>query len=211
MASTNSSFDLSFQHSDVEAKIVASLERLSEVFRVLLWKAAKGRDVSPLQIQLLIYLWAHPSECGRIGELARRFDLATPTVSDAVGTLVEKGFVEKRPDPRDRRARVLTLTDAGEEVTEQLSGWAGPVRTALSDVPEDDKSVVLNALVRMIASLERQDVITRARMCRTCRFFSENAHDNSNAPHHCNLLDLPLLPDDLRVDCPEHEPTTVDS
>lgn len=198
-------FDLSFQHGDVDAKIVASLERLSEVFRVLLWEAAKSRDLSPLQIQLLVYLRYHPPSFGRVGVLARRFDLAAATVSDAVGTLVEKGLVEKEPDPEDRRARVLTLTGDGTDVAEELSDWAEAVRNGLGNSSEGDKTAVLQILMDLIASLERQGIITRARMCRTCRFFGEDEHEDPAAPHHCNLLDMPLTPEDLRVDCPEHE------
>lgn len=205
MAQDPSIFDLSFQHGDVDAKIVASLERLSDVFRVLLWKKATGRDLSPLQIQLLVFLWGHPPDFGRVGELARRFDLAEATVSDAITTLVEKGLVEKTPDPNDGRARVLTLTGDGAETAEDLSDWAAAVRDGLAASDESDKTAVLETLMDLIASLEEQGVITRARMCRTCRFFDEDAHEDPDAPHHCTLLDMPLGREDLRVDCPEHE------
>ena len=49
-------FDLSAQHDDVDAKIVAALERLSQVFRVRLREEAWERDLSPTQAQFLIYL-----------------------------------------------------------------------------------------------------------------------------------------------------------
>lgn len=155
---------------------------------------------------MLVYLRYHPPEEGRVGELARRFDLAAATVSDAVGTLVEKGLVAKEPDPSDRRARVLTLTDDGAATAEYLGDWAGAVREALSSVPDEEKAVVMETLMDLIASLEQRGVITIARMCRTCRFFGEDAHVDPSAPHHCNLLDMRLAPEDLRVDCPEHEP-----
>jgi len=211
MADDRPVFDLPFQHGNVDAKIVASLERLSEVFRVLLWEAAKDRDLSPLQIQLLVYLRHHPPDFGRVGELARRFDLTSATVSDAVGTLAEKGLVEKEPDPNDRRARVLALTDKGTETADELGDWAEAVREGLEGSSEEDKTAVLQVLTDLISALEQQGVITRARMCRTCRFFGEDAHEDPAAPHHCNLLDMPLAPDDLRVDCPEHEPAMSNS
>jgi DNA-binding MarR family transcriptional regulator len=208
MSDEPSVFDLSFQHGDVDAKIVASLERLGEVVRVLLRNEAKERELSPLQIQLLVYLWHHPLDFGRVGELARRFDLAGATVSDAVGTLVEKGLVRKDPDPDDGRARVLTLTDEGREAAKTLSGWASPLREGLSESSREHKRAVLGTLMDLIASLERQNVISVARMCQTCRFFRESVHDDASRPHHCSLLDEALGPDELRVDCPEHEPAS---
>jgi hypothetical protein len=44
-------FDLSAQHDVVDAKIVAALERLSQVFRVRLREEAWERDLSPTQAQ----------------------------------------------------------------------------------------------------------------------------------------------------------------
>ena len=44
---------------NIDAKIVASLEKISEVFRVLLWAEAKEHRVSPIQLQLLIFLKYH--------------------------------------------------------------------------------------------------------------------------------------------------------
>jgi hypothetical protein len=44
-------FDLSAQHDDVDAKIVAALEWLSQVFRVRLREEAWEHDLSPTQAQ----------------------------------------------------------------------------------------------------------------------------------------------------------------
>jgi DNA-binding MarR family transcriptional regulator len=38
------------------------------------------------------------------------------TLRDAIGRLLERGHVEERPNPRDRRSRLLVLTPAGREV-----------------------------------------------------------------------------------------------
>lgn len=43
-----------------------------------------------------------------------------PTLSDVVRALVRKGFVDQAPDPQDQRQRVLTLTNAGRALWEEL-------------------------------------------------------------------------------------------
>ena len=198
-------FEPSLQHGDADAKIVASLERLSQVFRLLLRREAQEHGLSPIQVQFLVHLLFHDAGLRRVSQLARRFDLTRATVSDAVGSLEEKGLVRRERWPEDGRVVTLQLTPAGEELAGELSTWAGVVKEHLDSSSEEEKKVVLRFLMDLIASLQRTGVITVARMCVACRFFRPNAHPEEESPHHCALLDVPLARSDLRMDCPEHE------
>lgn len=51
----------------------------------------------------------------RLGELCRRLGIAPSTLSRNVDRLVERGLVEREPDPDDRRALRAELTDEGRE------------------------------------------------------------------------------------------------
>jgi len=207
-SSSDSVFHLPTQHEDVDAKLIAGLERLSQVFRALLWERAHEHGLSPVQARVLLDLRFRAEEGRRVGALAEQFNLTAATVSDALTTLSEKGLVEKTPDPDDRRARVVRLTETGEELADAISTWAEPVRDQVRTLSAAQKTDAMTLVMDLIASLEASDLISRARMCRTCRFFGEDAHDDPDVPHHCNLLDVPLSPGDLRMDCPEHEPAT---
>ena len=198
-------FEPSSQHGDVDSKIVASLERLSQAFRLLLRDEAQKRGLSPIQAQFLVYLLFHDVELRRVGRLAEEFGLTRATVSDAVGSLEEKGLIQRDPWPEDRRVLTLRLTPAGEKLAAELSSWANIVKEHLTASSPEEKEVVMRFLMRLIASLQKAGVITVARMCVTCRFFRRDAHPGSDSPHHCALLDAPLAGSDLRVDCPEHE------
>jgi DNA-binding MarR family transcriptional regulator len=195
----------SSQHGDVDGKIVASLERLSQVFRVLLREEAQRRDLSPIQAQFLVHLLFHDVELRRVGRLAEEFNLTRATVSDAVGSLEKKGLIHRDAWPEDKRVVTLRLTPAGEKLATELSTWANIVKEHLDSSP-GEKEIVMRFLMRLIASLQRSGVITVARMCVTCRFFRQDLHPGSESPHHCALLDVPLAGSDLRADCPEHEP-----
>lgn len=205
MPDAASTFDPAAQHGDPDRKIVAALERLSQVFHVLLREKGQAAGLSPIQIQILVHLRFHPEGFCHVGDLARQFDLTPATVSDAVSTLVRKKLLTKEPDPDDGRARVLRLTAEGEPQTEALSGWAGVVREHLGGHPDGEKVIVMRFLMDLVARLQAAGVITVARMCLTCRFFGKDQHSDPDAPHHCTLLDIPLRPHDLRLDCPEHE------
>jgi hypothetical protein len=57
-----SSFNLNEQNQKIESRIVVALERISEAFRVLLWNESKENSLSPIQIQILIFIYFHSLE-----------------------------------------------------------------------------------------------------------------------------------------------------
>lgn len=202
---SGSVFDPAFQHGDVDKKIVAALERLSQVFRRLLQEKAQERDLSPIQARFLIHLLHHDVALRRVSQLAREFGLTQATVSDAVASLEAKGLLDRERWPDDRRIITLRLTREGERVATELSSWANPLAEHMRGFPAEEKEAVIRFLMGLITSLQRSGVISVARMCVTCKFFRPDVHPGSEAPHHCALLDTPLAGSDLRIDCPEHE------
>jgi DNA-binding MarR family transcriptional regulator len=199
-------FDLSAQHDDVDAKVVAALERLSQVFRARLREEAWEHGLSPTQAQFMVYLLYHDVELRRISQLAREFDLTQATVSDAVASLETKKLIQRERWPEDRRIVTLRLTPDGEKLATILSGWADPIREHLRPFSPEDREAVMRFLIGLIGSLQRYGLITVARMCVTCKFFQQDIHPGEPLQHHCALLDVPLGRANLRVDCPEHEP-----
>jgi DNA-binding MarR family transcriptional regulator len=201
----DSVFEPSSQHGDVDKKVVATLERLTQAFRVLPQEEAQRQSLSPIQTRFLVHLLHHDDELGRVGRLAEEFGLSRATVSDAVRTLETKGLVRRQPWPHDGRVATLRLTPEGEEAAAGLSGWADVVEEQLESFAPGEKETVMRFLMRLISALQGAGVITVARMCVSCQFFRPEAHQGSVSPHHCALLDLPLSGADLRTDCPEHE------
>jgi len=63
----HSAFNLNGQNQKIESRIVVALERISEAFRVLLWNESKENALSPIQIQILIFVYFHSSEKCKIG------------------------------------------------------------------------------------------------------------------------------------------------
>lgn len=51
----------------------------------------------------------------RLTELASLAAMAKQSVGEIVDDLVERGYVERVPDPADRRAKLIRLTDRGRE------------------------------------------------------------------------------------------------
>lgn len=125
-------FDLDDQHSDLNAKVVAALERLGTALRGLLRAEARKHGLSPIQLQLLIQIGQRAAD-EQVGALAERFDVTAPTVSDAVASLTAKGLVERRAG-QDRRTVLLALTERGEGVKRAAEGWADGVTRHVADL-----------------------------------------------------------------------------
>ncbi|MDZ7267835.1 MAG: MarR family winged helix-turn-helix transcriptional regulator [candidate division KSB1 bacterium] len=197
-------FDPAQQHHNPDAKIAAALERLSQAFRVLLWEQNKEHNLSPIQIQFLVFLLHHGKAACTVGLLAREFMLTPATVSDALTTLEGKELVARIRLQSDRRVATLRLTPQGRKVARQLANWAEVVQTAIAGSAPGEKLVVMHFLMRLLARLQHAGVISVARMCITCRFFQ--AVSTPDTPHYCTLLNQPLRSEQLRLDCPDHEP-----
>ncbi len=52
----------------------------------------------------------------RLTELAARAGITRQSMSELVSVLEQRGYLERRPDPSDRRARIVRLTPAGRQM-----------------------------------------------------------------------------------------------
>jgi DNA-binding MarR family transcriptional regulator len=77
------------------------------------------QDLSMREYDVL-YTLSKFREPVRIGELHRHVLLSQPALSRMVDRLVERGFVERSPDPADGRGVRLSLTDAGRDTQHRI-------------------------------------------------------------------------------------------
>jgi DNA-binding MarR family transcriptional regulator len=68
----------------------------------------------------VLYTLSKCREPVRIGELHRHVLLSQPALSRMVDRLVERGFVERCPDPTDGRGVRLSVTEAGRDQQRQI-------------------------------------------------------------------------------------------
>jgi len=79
------------------------------------------QDLSMREYDVL-YTLSKSREPVRLGELHRHVLLSQPALSRMVDRLVERGLIERRRDPADRRGVRLSLTDAGRDIQRQIGG-----------------------------------------------------------------------------------------
>ncbi|MEM7381445.1 MAG: MarR family transcriptional regulator [Bacteroidota bacterium] len=194
-------FDPHYQSQHIEGKIVVALERISEAFKVLLWKKGKEYGLTPLQLQLLLFVRFHPPEKSKVNYLAREFNVAKATISETVRLLGKKELITRMRDPGDSRSYSIHLTESGLELVSKVSDFASIIETPLRDISQSRKETMFNELYYLISRLSREGVISVNRMCVSCKFF-----ERSENRTYCKFLEKELTTGDHRIDCPEHLP-----
>lgn len=90
--------------------------------------------ISHLYYQVLVMLSAAPQDALRMSELARMTSMSLSRLSRAVASLEERGWVERRPCPDDRRGQVAHLLPEGRRALEAAApGHVAEVRRRVFD------------------------------------------------------------------------------
>ncbi|MEG3657965.1 MarR family transcriptional regulator [Arenibacter palladensis] len=193
-------FNPDHQERDVSSKIIAGLERISEAFKVLLWDKAKLLGLSPIQIQILIFITYHKNEICNVSHLAKEFNVTKPTISDAIRVLDKKGLITKEYSSSDSRSYSIGLSETGTETIGQISDFANPLKKQLNTVDNSELESLFGTLSKLIYQLNTSGILSVQRTCYGCKFYSKESNRD-----YCNLLNKELLNKDIRLDCSEFE------
>jgi len=77
--------------------------------------------LSPVHLRMLLELAEHPRN---LSELADKNEVSLPTMSHSITTLVERGWVSRERDSRDRRMLLIGLTPTGRDVLADIDWQA---------------------------------------------------------------------------------------
>ncbi|MEU1504809.1 MarR family transcriptional regulator [Kitasatospora sp. NPDC005748] len=105
-------------------------------------------------------------------QLAELSDLDKTTMVVTVDELEKAGLAERRPSATDRRARIISVTEAGERAVEEGTAIADRVhREVLESLPEPERTVFVSALTQLVGGhlaepVESDRTVRRARRSR---------------------------------------------
>ncbi|MDN5797618.1 MAG: MarR family transcriptional regulator [Intrasporangium sp.] len=89
------------------------------------------------------------------GRLLQQTLVTSGTMTNRIDRLERRGFVERRPDPSDRRGVHVRLTEAGREVVDRaLAELIAQERTMLADLSAADRQTLAGLLRRLLVPLE---------------------------------------------------------
>ncbi|MEU7278834.1 MarR family winged helix-turn-helix transcriptional regulator [Streptomyces sp. NPDC045431] len=85
-------------------------------------------------------------------QLAEIGDMDKTTMVVTVDALEKAGLAERRPSSRDRRARIIAVTEEGAKVARQSQAIVDRVHAeALTSIPDGDREVLLRALNGLVS------------------------------------------------------------
>ncbi|WP_327368968.1 MarR family winged helix-turn-helix transcriptional regulator [Streptomyces sp. NBC_01217] len=102
-------------------------------------------------------------------QLAEIGDMDKTTMVVTVDALESAGLAERRPSGRDRRARIIAVTEEGARLAEQSQRIVDRVhKDALQALPSDDREALLRALNQLVGGqlatpVESPGTVRRAR------------------------------------------------
>jgi DNA-binding MarR family transcriptional regulator len=128
---------------DVDLRLLAIAGRLRQHW------AAHAAKLGLTTTQVKVLLRLPPSEAVPMRRLAQQLDYDASNLTPLVDRLAQRGALERRADPADRRVKALVLTPDGERLRHQF--WRNLVADPgpLAPLGEPD----LRALKRLLTAL----------------------------------------------------------
>jgi MarR family transcriptional regulator for hemolysin len=139
------------------SSLTAALTHASRAYRAAADKVAADYGLSQATGLPVLVISRFGENGVRPGVLAETLSLEASSLVRVVDHLIENGLVARHEDPLDRRARILRLTDAGQQTAERMDQALRPFRRKLFGAfePADVDAClrVLSGLPDVIANL----------------------------------------------------------
>jgi MarR family multiple antibiotic resistance transcriptional regulator len=108
--------------------------------------------------EMLRYVRAHQGQGARVADVASTFAIGVGTTSKIADRLEKEGWLERRPNPANRRSSLLALTPAGESVVSRTEPvWQAAIQEILGGAVTPEELTALSlALAALRSDLERR-------------------------------------------------------
>lgn len=186
---------------NINNSIISGLEKIMQVFRVLLWETAKRDNISPLQIQFMEFINRSVYQLCTVSNISKEFDLKKSTVSESVKNLEDKGFLCKTKNPEDGRVYYLSLTNKGRNIIDSLSGFFSAINMELDQIDIQERLIVSKFLMELIGLFHKKGLIQTAKVCINCANFQKDRNIGSLKPHYCSYARINIGDEDIHYNC----------
>jgi MarR family transcriptional regulator, transcriptional regulator for hemolysin len=130
---------------DLKRQLIAQIVESSRLLRNFIDQRAKGRGTTRAQWIVLFRL--RQQEGLSQVDLAEVLELQPISLVRLLDRLVEHGLLERRHDPRDRRANRLFLTASGRQLVDDLDSLRDAIAIdVLQDIPQASLQTSLETL-----------------------------------------------------------------
>ena len=125
---------------------------MARLFANALHERIRPLGLAPAQFMTLLELWEGDGLTQK--ELVQRLDVEQATMANTLNRMERDGLIEREENPKDRRARVIRLTDKARGREADAKATANQVNgIALSGLSEDERRVFVKTMTRVIGAL----------------------------------------------------------
>ena len=115
----------------------------------------KGPDITMTQVQIIGCVLFSPEQSVRIRDISEEIGITPGGISQQVETLVQMGLLDRKTDPRDRRAVCITLSSKGEEINQKVDRFLSSLfQKLLAGVSEEKCRIFAEVLDTMYESMD---------------------------------------------------------
>lgn len=126
----------------------------SRLLRRIFDDRVRDLGLTAAQARLLLFLNRFPGE--KQGFYAERLEVEPITLTRLVDRMEDAGWLERRPDPNDRRANLLYLTEKSHEVVKGLRSTVEHLfEEVLDGLGANERTSLLQLLERIGTNLTR--------------------------------------------------------
>ena len=135
----------------IEDSLGYLINRTARAFANRLAAELRPFDIGIGQWAVLVHLWG--TDGMTQAQLARRVAIEQPTMVRTIDRMERDDLVRRTPDPSDRRATRIMLTERGERLRDDLVPLAAKVNTAATEGLTDEEVTILRRLlVKLLAA-----------------------------------------------------------
>ena len=145
---------LSRQRDDIAEALQPRASALSKLFL-----NRTSVPVSRTEASVLFTLAQQPR---RITDLAVREHVTQPGITLLVNRLEQRGWVERQPDPADRRVVMVALTEPGHDALARLRAeYRALLHEEMATLPDEDVHTLARAIEILDGLIERLNIQER--------------------------------------------------
>lgn len=142
--------------ADGTEKIGHLMKTIMKKWRVILDARLAGLGMSDARWQCLLHLGRAEGPLAQV-ELADAIGITPPSLVKLLDRLQEDGWIERLPEPQDRRAKRVGLTPKAQNMVQRIEDEALVLRKELwKGISASDRQIFLRVLERLD---ERMDAI----------------------------------------------------
>ncbi len=181
------------------SNIYKFLERIGNLLRAETRQAKTDPPLQPVQLEILHYLNLCNQHSDIPAAVSEYLGLTKGTVSQSLSVLEKKGYIDKKPDPADKRVIHLFLTEKGRLVVDTTFP-PDLLKQGLALMPQAQRDQLLANLETLLKAMQSVRGFKPFGVCGTCYHLSRGEDGNV-----CQLTRMPLSAQELEQVCREHD------